>query len=163
MDGDNGKLVPVDDVAERIRATLDGLWNTLSEERPDLARELAATATDVNTLVLAARDMVDMLAATMATATDLREQRDALVDRLAYLEPKKKSQAIRDLAKYMSWDSDIPPQDIERVFEVLSGENDLWVSKYTKGDFFEALRNLAQEVFEESIYQSEIETEEEGE
>jgi hypothetical protein len=164
MNGDDGQdrqLIPVTDVMLRVIGTLDNVWKVLSEERPDLADELALVGDDLAKLDAAMTTLNDMLAGSLTTADELRRQRDEALDQLAFREPGKRNQAIRDLAKYISWDSGIPPQDIERALEVVGGDSDLWVSEYTKGDFFEALRQLAQEVFEESVYQAALEEEEE--
>lgn len=159
-DDQNGKLIPVEDVMARVVMTLDGVWKRLSEERPDLANQLATAAGDLQKLAVAMDQLGAMLGGALATADELRKQRDDALDKLVYLEPNKRNQALRDLAKYISWDSSIPPQDVERVLEILSGDSDLWVSEYTKDDFFAALRQFAQEAFEEAAYQAEVEDEE---
>lgn len=156
----DNRLVPVDDVVARIQQVLDGLWNALSEARPDLVNQLATVSGDLDVLVVAARDMLDMLAGTLAVADELREQRDAALEKLAWRH--KDAHVLRDMAKAIAHDSGIPFQDVERTLEVLGGFNDLWVSDYTKDDLFEALRTMAREAAEEAAYQAEIaDTEEE--
>jgi len=153
----------VEDVAERMRATLEDVWKRLSAERPDLANKLATVDSDLAVIDATVREMVTLLEAALTAGAELRQQRDEALDRLAFLEPGKRNQAILDLAKYISWDADIPPADVQRLLEVLSGDSDLWVSEYTKDDFFAALRKMAQELFEEATYQAALEEEEETE
>lgn len=148
----------VNGIVESIRALLEGLWNKHSTN-PQTTEALAEIYRAVQGMQ-AALIQSDALIASLLTALDeMQNQRDLALDQMRYQAKHKHAQALSDLARYIGFTANIPPGDVRRVLELLTGETELPVSPYTLSEFFERFAALAREAFEEEMYLREAEAE----
>lgn len=146
----------VNAVVEGVRVLLEGLWNEHSGN-PQTTTALAEIYRAVQGLQAALTQSDALIAALLSALEDTQNQRDMALDQVEYQARHKHAQAINDLARYISFSANIPPGDVRRVLEMLTGESELPVSPYTLSDFFEHFAALAREAFEEEMFLREAE------
>jgi hypothetical protein len=152
--GQDGALLTMNELMERVRVNLETAWNTVSPDS-EAAMALAEVWTDVQVVQSAHDDMQKLLEDALFVAETMQRQRDlALEDRQFWMNESKYA-GIRLVAFHMAQSAGIAIGDANRIINQLIGDDDLPVSEYTRDQLTGALKQMAMELMEESIYRSE--------
>jgi hypothetical protein len=156
-------LMTINDVVTVIRDRLSAVWDSNADEAglvpTEIQEALALVWANVQMLQAANEQNERLLESTLATADELRMQRDVAAREAKWHKGKREEAVIRDLAQYIGHDAQVPPQDVARVLGILVGLEDLPVSQFTLKDFYAALQELAAEAFAEDEFRKAADTE----
>lgn len=160
---DESGLMEIVDVVKLVGVRLADILDANTDEAglvpTDVERAVAVVWNNVQMLQAALSQNERLLESALMTADELKMQRDVALREAKWHKGKREQAVIRDLARYIGHDAQVPPKDVARVFEMLVGLDDLPVSQFTLQDFYAALQELAAEAFAEDEYRKAAEAE----
>ncbi len=144
-------LATTDQIEERVRERLGKVWNAIYAN-PELTADLTEIWLDVQTLATVFGSANALLAATIGQLEDMKWQRDIALMTKDAARREGAALARKDLARLLAEATGEAAAAIDRALGILAGESDVWVSDFTKEDFFVALKQLVREAEEEALF-----------